>query len=163
MVGSRERSPPATERAGAWPSPGPQHPLFAQPAPAGESKQDKVNAQGDGAEALAAPARSPPQHEQPSEGKGKSSGLRSPRTAPFLGGDLEGFSPWQTGWKEKCGAPREAGVGWGCWHRCARGAGAGGEWPGGRGEAPCAFAAVGKQKAVYFAPIIPFPTNLFSY
>lgn len=85
-MGSRERSPPATERAGEWPPPGPQHPLFAQPAPAGENKQGKVNAEGEGAEALAAPARSPPQPEQPSEGEGKSSGLRSLRTALFWGG-----------------------------------------------------------------------------
>lgn len=166
MVGSRERSPPATERAGAWPSPGPQHPLFAQPAPAGESKQGKVNEEGDGAEALAAPARSPPQHElsssSPRRAKGKAPGYALPEQHHFFRG-IWGFSRWQTGWKEKWGAPREAGVGWGRWHRCAHGAGAGGEWPGGRGEAPCAFAAVGKQKAVYFAPIIPFPTNLFSY
>lgn len=39
-----ERSPPVTVQAGAWLRPGPWQPLFAQPAPVGESKQAKVRA-----------------------------------------------------------------------------------------------------------------------
>lgn len=163
MVGSRERSPPATERAGAWPSSGPQHPLFAQPAPAGESKQGKVNEEGDGAEALAAPARSPPQHElsssSPRRAKGKAPGYALPEQHHFFRG-IWGIFSMADRLEGEVGSPKGGRGGMG---PLALGAGAGGEWPGGRGEAPCAFAAVGKQKAVYFAPIIPFPTNLFSY
>lgn len=44
ILGGRERSPPATVRAGVQLRPGPWHPLFAQPAPAGENKQAKVRA-----------------------------------------------------------------------------------------------------------------------
>lgn len=128
MVGSRERSPPATERAGAWPSPGPQHPLFAQPAPAGESKQGKVNEEGDGAEALAAPARSPPQHELSSSStrraKGKAPGYALPEQHHFSGGfgdfldgrqagRRSGEPQGRQGWDGAAGtaAPSEQGLG----------------------------------------------------
>lgn len=56
ILGGRERSPPATVRAGAQLRPGPWHPLFAQPAPAGENKQAKVRAGEKGQR------RSPTQH-----------------------------------------------------------------------------------------------------
>lgn len=56
ILGGRERSPPVTVRAGARLQPGPRHPLFAQPAPAGENKQAKVRAEGKGAETLSHPA-----------------------------------------------------------------------------------------------------------
>lgn len=94
--------------------------------------------------------------------KGKAPGLRLPKMSPFWRAYSRGFQLSQCqGWEQTWGAPRQGGLGWGRYHLCAWGPEARGERPG--AGALRTFTAAGKQKPVYFAPVIPLPTNLFGY
>lgn len=94
--------------------------------------------------------------------KGKAPGLHLTKISPFWRAYFWDFSFLNVkAGKRRGGAPRQGGLGWGRCHLCAWGPEARGEWPG--AGALSAFTAEGKQKPVYFAPVIPFPTNLFSY